>query len=113
MEDSDDRVQQPDEVVPVVVVLPELTPVAPLPVAPPVVVVVPPHAFKVGIVMVGALVVERTPGVCSIAAELVSGDETTSDGTVTIGLTPTPTISVDPSGMVPPPSDELAVAPGV
>jgi hypothetical protein len=57
--------------------------------------------LRLGIVIVAP---DARPVVC---------DVTLDDGTVIIGLTPALSISVEPSGMVPPPSNDPEVAPGV
>jgi hypothetical protein len=70
------------------------------------VVVLPVHGLEEVVLRLGIAIV--APGDKSVVCEVTPGE-----GTVIIGLTPALSISVEPSDIVPPPSDEPGVVPGV
>jgi hypothetical protein len=73
----------------------------------------PGQAVGEGIVITGEFAAANVPVAGSVPAELVSGAGTTGAGIVITGLTPALLISVDPSGIAPPASDDPGAAPGV
>jgi hypothetical protein len=70
--------------------------------------VLPVHGLGEALLTVGTVVIEVTPSAWTVICEGKSGD-----GIVIIGLTPPLSISVAPSGMDPPESNDPDVAPGV
>jgi len=70
--------------------------------------VLPVHGLGEALLTVGTGVIEVTPSDWTVICEVKLGD-----GTVIIGLTPPLSISVAPSGMDPPESNDPDVAPGV
>jgi hypothetical protein len=88
---------------PVALVLPEVTPELVPPDG-----VLPVHGLGEALLTLGTVVIEVTPSDWTVICEVKLGD-----GTVIIGLTPPLSISVAPSGMDPPESNDPDVAPGV